>query len=376
MADVPFRPRSLSRRRFLVVVGGSGALLLSGRLGVERSLAAESTNNEVRTDKTPADGSARSRVQVVNVESGFVDATSWQGELLTLRPGPSSGMVIRAELTEVDYKVDVPDGFAGRCLGAHGKLLIIGGHRVVHTHTTTFEAGTSYESLLTQAGPEAVRLTTQPERPVVRAYQHEFVERFPALLVTQDLREWKHFDVPIQEGTGGSFGAVLERGGVLAADHYAFAEVPDSVVEASLISFADAVGGRVTTVRDAIPLDHGALWGASDTGSSGLVIVADRVGIRGYTNTKQVLLSLDGDHKLLGINPEDGHLKAAVKTRDGAHKIKKFRSGLEKETTTLADTALIKHRISPDVTIAAPDGKHALIPHTSIAQLTTVSTQT
>ena len=45
-----------------------------------------------------------------------------------------------------------------------------------------------------------------------------------------------------------------------------------------------------------------------------------------------------------------------------------IRSGLDNQTRPIADTALITHRVSPTVTIAAPDGKHTLIPHTNIAQ--------
>lgn len=357
--------RVLSRRRFLAVVGcASGALLVADRVGADETPGSDGAHGGA-----PGAG-GQAGVVVVAVESGFVDATSWQGELLTLRAGPS-GMVVRSELAERDYEVEVLDGFAGRCLGAHGNLLVIGGHRVVRTGTMTFEAGTPYETLLAQAGPEAKLLAAQPGRPVVTPYRHVFIERFPALVATADMRDWKHVDVPLGVGTGGSFGAVLERVGVLAGDLYAIAEVPDSVVEASLISLADAVRGEASAARGSISLDHGSLWGASDTGVSDLVIVADRTGTRGYDSRNQAVVSLANDDWLLGINPEAGSLEAAVQTRDGAREIKRFRSGIEKETATLTDEALIKHRISPHVTIASPDGKHALISHTNIAHSTT-----
>ncbi len=125
---------------------------------------------------------------IVRVEPGFVDATSWRDDLFTLRQGPA-GMLLRSETAARDHVVSVSDGFAGRCLGVHENLLVIGGHRLVQTGTTTFEAGTPYETLLAQAGHESKALLAQPERPIVRPHRHIFVERFPSLLVTEDLRQ-------------------------------------------------------------------------------------------------------------------------------------------------------------------------------------------
>ena len=79
-------------------------------------------------------------------------------------------------------------------------------------------------------------------------------------------------------------------------------------------------------------------------------------------------LTLGGDDILLGVNAAGGALEAAVQTKAGTRKIERVQSGLEKQTRALSDTALIKHRVSPTVTIAAPDGKHSLIPNTNIAQ--------
>ena len=285
--------RVLSRRRFLAVVGGAGSsLALAGSAGAERALSASEPQRAPNVS-TPATVPGARVAQVgdpggergpvaVNVKAGFVDATSWTDQLLTLRSGGPSGMLVRSELLGRDYPVTVPEGFAGRCLGSWGGSVVIGGHRVVNTGSFTFEAGEAYETLLAQAGDHARVLVAQPGRPVVTPYRHVFVERFPAVLVTSDLTNWQHLDVPLSVGTGGSFGAVLERGGVLAADHYAVAEVPDSVFEASLVTLAGAVGGEASAARGSIPVDHGGLWGASDTGSSDLVIVSDRAGTRGY----------------------------------------------------------------------------------------------
>ena len=116
-----------------------------------------------------------------------------------------------------------------------------------------------------------------------------------------------------------------------------------------------------------IPLGYGSLWGASDTGTSGLVIVNDRYGTRGYDDTNRVMSSLK-DEELLGVDVAGGVLKTAVTTSDGERKIVRFNSASDKDIKTLDATALSKHRVSPDVTVAAVDGKHALIPHTKTAK--------
>lgn len=37
-------------------------------------------------------------------------------------------------------------------------------------------------------------------------------------------------------------------------------------------------------------------------------------------------------------------------------------------TAQLADGDLVRHRIAPDVAVAAPDGQHSLVPHSQIAR--------
>lgn len=399
---MPVNSPDWTRRRFLVVVGGAGSsLMLSGGAAVAQPSDPDDQPgpNEPDTSEPPAGtdpsdagqpgtgapdtgapseggpgegdpGPGEARTEVVEVASGFVDATSWRDELLTLRQGPQ-GMLVRSELTGRDHAVGVPDGFAGRCLGAHEDLLVIGGHRVVQTGTTAFEAGTPYETLLAQAGSESQKLLAQPGRPVVRPYRHVFIERFPALLVTSDLQQWEPLDLQLRAGTGGSFGAVLERGGVLAADHYGIAEVPDSVIEVSLISLADAIYGRLSAARNPIPLDHGSLWGASDTGTSDLLLVADRTGINGYDNQNQAVLSLTANTRLLGVNQVGEVLDVAVATTKGTRQIQRYEDGIQTETVSVGTDELVRHRISPDVTIATPDGKHTLISDTTIAIATT-----
>ena len=366
-----------SRRRFLaVVVGASGAWMVPGRARPGTANAVGTPNDLpdaglVPPGPDPADpvrGHLGNDVEVLRVEAGFVDATSFNGDLLTLRASPS-GIVVRAELAQHDFHVHIPDGFAGRCLGVAGNQVVIGGHRVAQTGSMTFEAGISYEALLAHAGTEAERLAAQPGRALVEPYRHVFVERFPALLTTQNLRDWQHVELPsLLAGTGGSFGAVLERSGVLAADHYAIAEVPDSVFEASLISLPDALGGDLVSARAAIPVDHGSLWGSTDDGASDVLIMADRGGITGYGSENKTVLRISNEYSLLGVNFVDDSYLVSVQTRGGTRQVMRFSNGTEHETVALSDDTLIKHRISANVTISALDGKRVLVPHTNVAQ--------
>ena len=352
--------RSVSRRAFLAVVGAVSGVALAPSLARAQQ---PSEGEDGAGDSPPVvDG-----FQVVEVEPGFVDATNWKGRLLTLRPD-TAGMVVRSELEKLDHKVDGVDGFAGRCLSAHGDMLVIGGHRVVQTGTMDFEAGISYDTLLAQSGVQAALLAAQPRRPAIRPYRHVFIDRFPSLLLTRDLIKWDHFDLPLAPGTGGSFGAAIERGGILAADHYLFAEVPDSVVEASLISLPQAILGQVSTARPAVPVNHGAVWGTSDTGTSGLIIIGDRSGTYGYDDERRPLMKITDGSTLLGVHPAGATLEAAVKALDGTRHIKRFTDGTEQDPKPLALNEPIKHRISHNVAILAPDGKHHLIKNTNISQ--------
>ncbi len=304
----------------------------------------------------------------VEVESGFVGATSWRGDMLTLRPAAGGGMVLRAELDGTEHVVDVSEGFAGRCVGTVGDVVAVCGHRVIETGRTTFETGIDYKTLIADAGPLSELLLGQPVFPEVAGYTHVLVERFPSLLASRDLAEWDYFDLPLVDGRGGSFGAVLGRGGVLAADRYAIAEVPDSVFETTLVSLADATEGEVSVARDPIPVDHGSLWGGGDDGTSDLVIISDRDGTTGYDSRGGAVFSITDGSELLGANPEADSLGVTVQTASGRREVRRYRDGVHTDTTVLADDSLIRHRIAPDITIAAPDGQHSLVPNSQIAR--------
>ena len=153
-------------------------------------------------------------------------------------------MLLRAELSGAEHQVDTPAGFAGRCVGTVGDTVVVCGHRVIETGRMTFEAGTDYRTLIADAGPMSELLLGEPEYPTMSGHTYVLVERFPSLLSSNDLVTWGHFDLPLVDGRGGSFGAVLDRGGVLAADSYAIAEIPDSVYETTLITSLMLQSGR------------------------------------------------------------------------------------------------------------------------------------
>lgn len=308
-------------------------------------------------------------VLAVEVETGFVGAAGWRGDLLTLRPASTTagGMLLRAELSGVEHHVEVPEGFAGRCVGTVGDTVIVCGHRVIETGRMTFEPGPPYESLIADAGPVSELLIGQPAMPETAGYTHVLVERFASAVTSTDLESWRHFDLPLIDGRGGSFGVVLSRGGMLAADSYAIAEVPDSVYEVTLLSLADAAKGSLTVVRDPIPIDHGSLWGGADDGTGDIIVVSDRDSTRGYDKNGDMAFSVT-DAELLGLEPARDSLDVTVRTDDGNREARRYRKGNHTATVVLGDDELVRHRIAPDITVAAPDGQHSLVPNTQIAR--------
>ncbi|WP_419853868.1 hypothetical protein [Candidatus Poriferisodalis sp.] len=355
-------PRPMSRRRFLAIVGGAGgAAGIAGLVGWRAIASADGTSVAV---------GAGEGVLAVEVESGFVGAAGWRGDLLTLRPadGPNGGMLLRAELSGVEHQVETPDGFAGRCVGVVGNTVAVCGHRVIETGRTTFETGTDYQALIVDAGPVSELLMGQPVLPQVSGYTYVLVERFASVVTSPDLETWEHFDLPLIDDRGGSFGAVLSRSAVLAADHYAIAEVPDSVFETALINLAGAARGQVTLAREPIPIHHGSLWGGADDGTSDLVIVSDQDGIRAYDSQTRISFSIDDGSELLGVNVTQTGLNVTVATVTGEREVRLYRNGAHAATTQLADDDLVQHRIAPDITIAAPHGQYSLVPNSQIAR--------
>lgn len=357
-------PTQMSRRRFLAIVGGvSGTVGVAGFAGWRALAPVERSSPAVSADEG---------VLTVEVESGFVDAASWRDDLLTLRPAADSpeGVMLRAELSGIEHQVETPDGFAARCIGTVGDTVVVCGHRVIETGQMEFEAGTDYRTLIAEAGYVSDILRDQPSFPHTGdGYRHVFVEYFASIIATSDMTSWRSLDLRPVSGRGGSFGAILNRDGILAADSYAIAEIPDSVFESTLISLTDAVAGVTTISREAVPLDHGSLWGSSNDGNNDLLIVSDREGTRGYDHRGGIAFDVDAGSELLGVNPRRTGLEITVELADGSRQARRFNDGVHMATMMLPDEGSVKHRVSLDVTIAAPHGRNSLVPNSKIAHL-------
>ncbi|MCY3950721.1 MAG: hypothetical protein OXF61_16195 [Acidimicrobiaceae bacterium] len=354
--------QAMSRRRFLAVVGGTGgAVGIAGLVGWRALIAASGA---------PAKTSADEGLLAVEVEAGFVGAAGWNGDLLTLRPANTAagGMLLRAELSGVEHHVEVPEGFAGRCVGTVGDTAIIGGHRVVETGRMTYEPGTPYETLIADAGPVSELLVGEPVVPHLTGYTYALVESLASVVMSTDLESWQHFDLPLIDGRGGSFGAVLGRGKMLAADSYDIAEVTDSVYEATLISISDAAEGRVAVVREPIPIDHGSLWGSADGGIDDIIVVSDRDGTRGYASRGGLVFEITDSAELLGVEPARASLDITVRTDSGRRETRRYRDGNRAAIVPLNDSDPVRHRIAPDVTVVAPDGQQSLVPNAQVAR--------
>ena len=78
-------------------------------------------------------------------------------------------------------------------------------------------------------------------------------------------------------------------------------------------------------------------------------------------------LSIADDAALLGIDASGGFLNAAVETSDRSREIRRFRDGAQQAAVGAPQSDPIRHRVSPDVTMAAAGGKQSLIPNTHIA---------
>ena len=246
----------MSRRRFLAVVGGTGGALGVAGLGGWRLFGGAGGSQA----QTLAAAGVDAGVEVVEVEAGFVDATVWDDQLLTLRAAPDGpGIVLHSETTGQDHPVQTPEGFTARCVGVIDDTIVIGGHREIETGQVSFEAGTDYETLLKLAGPEAEALLSQPGRPAAAPHQRTLRGKFASLVITRDIGSWTSHEVLLPDRTGGSVAAVLERSGTLAMDHYRFPSEADSNYEAVLIGAVAALGGTGQFRDWSQSVDHGSI---------------------------------------------------------------------------------------------------------------------
>ena len=337
----------MNRRRFLVLVGGAGGAALVG----SRALA--------DVGARPESGTAP--LEVVAVETGFVDATVWEGELVTMRPS-ALGATLRFERESRDVAVAIPVGFGARCVGAHGRVLIIGGHRVLEDAPVSFKAGPSYSGLLEAAGDQSALLAAQPsppEQPV--AHSHIAKRHHPALYASSDLSDWKLIDMPSSRYSGGAVGAILEQAGLVAVNGFVDDEVPDSASAVELVALDGAAQGRSIPQHTPLAASHGALWGTAQAPGSELVVVSDLYSIRAMTVTGGEAFRLPLGHQLLAVNVVGQSYEVALRLPAGQRQIMTVAvDGTTRDKALDSDT-LIRHGVSPDVVVASVNGLYNTI---------------
>lgn len=342
----------ISRRRFIAVIAGTTGAAAAAGLGGWRLLAGRDGSLP-----TTASFAATPGMEVVEVQPGFVDATVWNDEPLTLRANPTgTGIMLRKETIGTDHPVDAPQDFTARCVGVIDDTIIVGGHQAVETGSMQFDLGSDYEELLARAGHEAARLVSQPYRAVGVPHIHRFVERFPSTVLTADMSAWRREMFGLEEGAGGSVGAIMESASMLALERYSIAEVPDSIFEVATSTLDNLL--RATGETDVqLPVDHGFVWGSASIRGRGLLLIGDRFGTSGYFADGRVAFHIDNTRSLLGVSGDSDLLTVLSATPDGQRRMDRFRSGSLITSQQEDLEAPVLHSIAPDVIISSFNAK-------------------
>lgn len=351
----------MSRRHFLAVIAGTTGAAAAAGLGGWRLLGS-------RGSSLPAAASfaADPGVEIVEVQPGFVDATVWNDELLTLRASPTgTGIMLRSETADTDHPVDAPEGFAARCVGVIDNTIIIGGHREYEIRRVVFQAGEDYGTLLRQAGDEADLLLTQPGRPAAHAHERSIVPKIATVAVAEAFDDWSSRELSFPEGTGGSIAAVLETSSDLALDHYRFPDLADSNFEAALIDGRAALVGTGEFRAWSQPVDHGSIVNSASAPGIDLIVISDRHGTRCFDQNGSPVFDFDDAlvHSVQPLSDDLADITAVgALTHEGRIETRFFRGG--SEYAPAAPALLMTHQASAGVTLAAPAGllPAALVP--------------
>jgi len=343
----------MSRRKFLAVVGGAGGALGVAGLGSWRLLGGGAGSASAAGGFAVDPGA-----EVVEIQTGFVDATVWNDDLLTLRASPAgTGIVLRSETTGSEHPVGVPEGFTARCVGVIDDTIVIGGHQAISTGQITFEEGEDFRSLAAAAGPQAEILLGAPLPSPPVAHTHTFVDLHPSVAVSDELDTWTNTSL-FFDGFGGSCTAVADKNGTLVLDRYADAEVPDSVFEIASVAVPNGLTFDALRIGGAIEVDHGGVWGTVYGDQGELLVVADRYGIRSLGPDGEPTFSLEEPYSLLGINVVGATSAVAVEDSFGERHIIEFRNGIQVAQRPLGSNELVLHRVSKSLTIASQGRKH------------------
>lgn len=347
----------MSRRRFLAVVGGAGGALGVAGLGGWRLLGGREGSAS-----TVGGPTVDPRAETVEIQPGFVDATVWNGELLTLRANPiGTGIVLHSETTGADHPVDAPDGFTARCVGTLGEELAICGHQVAEAGSITIDAGPRYEDLALHADVLSEVLRAQPDLPEAISHTHVYVEYAPSMLIAPHLDEWTLHKARVSGVEGGSIGAIFSDSQMLALDSYAIAEIPDSIVASVLVPAHGFRDDELLQTAVQFPIDHGTVWGRSHDGTNELLIVSDHLGTRIYGVDGRTRLDIGRDSHLLGLDAEGEDSRVAIRLADGRRELREYSGADESRRTKLEPASRIIHRLSGDVTISATASKSPIV---------------
>ena len=343
----------MHRRRFLIALAGTGAAVALGSRFVPSWLSTD--------ELIVANPLARfqDELEIVTVEPGFVDATTWRGELLTLRAAPGEGgITVVFETDAREYPVSAPDGFVARALGTNGGNLLVAGHRVVNGGEIDLSSNSSYEQLLADAGAQASALMGQPGRPSVHPGIHVFAERRPEVALTADLDDWSHQGYVFRDGTAGSISSVLDSAGRICVDHWFDSEIPDSIVSAEFIDTNTLLSGREAPPRAIVPIDHGHTWGKCSNGESEFILIQDRDGIRGVTPDGTVRFEIADEAHLLGVNASGTTSAVDIQLIRGPREIWVFEGAVETERIRRGEDDPVLHRFGDDIYMATGTAKH------------------
>ncbi|WP_423919201.1 hypothetical protein [Candidatus Poriferisodalis sp.] len=347
----------MTRRRFLVIVGGAAGMAAVGR---HAYAAAGEDDNVPNSDKDGApdrDGAPdEPEPQRIVVGEGLIDATVWGGSLVTLRNG-DTGFFVRDEQREVDYSIGAPDNVQIFCIAASGRLLIAGGHLIREFEPVTFKSGQPYTDLLANAGGEAERLKNQPGAPpqpvgfTFRPTSHR-----PVLLVSPDGDEWKQVEFSLDPLPGGTVGAILEAESAVAVLRYVDSSITDSGIAVDLVSLDEALQGNTVEHATSLPVSHGGIWGTYQGPSGSVVLTTGHSGVQGRLPAGDTAFALPDEEHLLGVNYTEGGYQVAVQLPTGERVLKTFKTPYTATAQKLTAEDLVLHGVSPEVIIGSSAG--------------------
>ena len=364
---------TIDRRRFIVLVSGAGGTLLLSGCAPENTSLSTATKNSVGSNEGVFLGESEPAVirecleplslagsgvsledhELRVVEGGFMDATVWQGQLVTLRRSPR-GATLWLEQNQTRRSVPLLNRFEALSVGSYDGALVLGGYRMVEDGPVPLRAGRPYRELIEAAGSESAVLLAEPFPPVEpESHSHVPLRYRPAVIVSDDLSDWTLVEVTSTRYPGGAAGAIVEREGILAVTGYIDDEVPDSASAVELFDLGDVLRGSSSPQFQSLPSVHGSLWGTVQAVDSELVVVSDLDGTRAMTLIGEQVFSVPRFDDLLGVHLVDESYNVAVRRSSGSQVLMTVRSDGETSIVDVDPELPVLHSVSPYVVVAS-----------------------